>query len=193
MKSGYLPFYFVQLPRFKERSDSKEFDLWAELREAQLMALNQPNTGMAITIDLGDAKNIHPGDKQPVGERLAFLALHDIYGKDVVRSGPLYRSHEIRGDSVFIHFDESEDGLKLDIEQDQPNGFIIAGADGKFYPAQVKLVGDSQLVVWSEQVTKPEAVRYAWASNPYISLFNKSGLPAAPFRTDHWLMKSQNR
>lgn len=188
-RQGNFPFLFVQLANFQKKSDGTKADYWAELREAQAMALDLPNTAMVTAIDLGEANDIHPRNKQGVGERLALAALHKIYGKKVVYNGPLYKSHRIVKDSVFIQFQSQDNGLLL---KDQPiTGFVVAGADQAFYPAMAKMAGDHQVVVWSEQVKKPEAVRYAWAQNPYLSVFNEFGMPALPFRTDDWVEKSK--
>lgn len=138
---------------------------------------------MAVIIDIGDAKDIHPKNKQDVGKRLALWALAQTYVKDVVYSGPLYQSKEIDGSRVILHFDHVDGGL---VAKDGPlEGFAIAGADRKFVWADAKIVGDT-VVVTSDDVTKPLAVRYAWADNPVCNLYNKAGLPASPFRTDMW-------
>ena len=139
---------------------------------------------MAVTIDIGEANDIHPKNKQEVGRRLAQWALAKTYGKDVVACGPLYKSMRIDGDKIVIEFDyvggglAARDGGKL-------KGFAIAGADKKFVWADAKIVGDT-VVVSSPEVKSPAAVRYAWANNPDCNLINKAGLPASPFRTDDW-------
>ncbi len=157
---------------------------WAELREAQLMTLALPNTGMAVIIDIGDAKNIHPKNKQDVGKRLALWALAKTYGKKVVYSGPLYKSMEKKDSKIVLSFDHVGGGLVA--KGGEPlKGFAIAGADHKFVWADAKIEGD-QIVVSSEKVADPVAVRYAWADNPVCNLYNKAGLPASPFRTDTW-------
>ncbi|MGQ9523423.1 MAG: sialate O-acetylesterase [Armatimonadota bacterium] len=180
---GNFPFFFVQLANFMDTKPEPADDAWAELREAQLMTLSLPKTGMAVTIDIGDAKDIHPRNKQDVGYRLALAALKVAYGQDVVHSGPLYKSMKIEGDKVRIRFTNVGGGL---VARGGPlKGFAVAGADRKFVWANAEIDGDT-VVVWSEHVPKPVAVRYAWASNPVCNLYNAAGLPASPFRTDDW-------
>jgi sialate O-acetylesterase len=180
---GDFPFFYVQLANYKDvNSEPTESD-WAELREAQLMALSVPNTGMAVTIDIGE-NYIHPKNKQDVGKRLALWALAKTYKKDVVYSGPLYHLMEVQGNKVILHFDHVGGGLVARGEE-QLKGFTIAGTDRKFVWADAKIQGDT-VVVSSDKVTEPVAVRYGWAINPVCNLYNKEGLPASPFRTDDW-------
>ena len=181
---GDFPFLFVQLANFREVKEEPGESDWAELREAQSMTLDLPNTGMAVIIDIGEADDIHPKNKQDVGKRLALWALANSYGKDVVYSGPLYTSMERKGSKIVLHFDHVGGGLVAG--GDKPlKGFAIAGADQKFVWADARIVGDT-VVVGSESVKDPVAVRYAWADNPICNLYNKAGLPASPFRTDAW-------
>jgi len=183
-KIGDFPFLFVQLANFMDAKPEPAEDAWAELREAQLMTLSLPKTGMAVTIDIGDAKDIHPRNKPAVGFRLALAALKVAYGKDGVHSGPLYKSMKVEGNRIRIHFTNVGGGLEA--RGGGPlRGFAVAGADRKFVWANAKIDGDT-VVVWSERVPKPVAVRYAWASNPECNLYNAAGLPASPFRTDDW-------
>ena len=182
---GDFPFYFVQLANFMKVKPRPAESTWAELREAQTQALSLPNTGMAVTIDIGDATNIHPTNKQEVGRRLALIARHNVYGDtSLVYSGPLYKSMKIEGNKIRLYFDfvdgglEARGGLPL-------KGFAIAGADKKFHWAQAVIDGKT-VVVSSPAVRAPVAVRYAWANNPVCNLYNKAGLPASPFRTDDW-------
>lgn len=179
-----FPFFFVQLANFMQSPTKPVEDAWAELREAQLMTLALPNTGMAVTIDIGEADDIHPKNKQDVGGRLALCALKKVYNTDIEYSGPIYRSLEINGNQIYLNFDHVGNGLET---RGSPNllGFSIAGADKKFYWADAKIVGNL-VVIQSPQVPQPVAVRYAWASNPVCNLYNKAGLPASPFRTDNW-------
>ncbi|HET8828901.1 MAG TPA: sialate O-acetylesterase [Pelobium sp.] len=179
-----LPFIFVQLANFKERNtEPVASDNWAMLREAQTMALKLPNTGMAVAIDIGDAKDIHPKNKQDVGKRLYLAASHVAYNKPVVYSGPMYESMTINNDKAEISFKHVGTGLT---SKGKPlTAFEIAGADKKFYWADAEIFGD-KIVLSSKEVSKPVAVRYAWSSNPAASLYNKEGLPASPFRTDSW-------
>lgn len=188
---GDLPFYIVSLPAWQARRTEPGNSDWAELREAQdLTARSVPNTGLAVTIDTGDAENLHPHDKQPVGERLALLALAGHYGKPVVSSGPVYRSMERSGSTLRIHFDHTDGGLK--IHGDKLAEFSVAGSDRKWHWATATIEGDT-VVVSSPEVAEPVAVRYAWQANPQATLFNGAGLPAAPFRTDDWPGVTDNR
>ena len=180
-----FPFYFVQLANFMERLAEPSESEWAELREAQTMTLRLKNTGMAVAIDVGEAGDIHPVNKLAVGERLARWALNRDYGfTDIVPSGPLYRSMQVKEGRVVLDFDYAESGLAT-VSGLPVWGFAVAGEDRKFVWAQAKIVG-SQVVVWSPDVPEPVAVRYGWSNNPPVTLINKAGLPASPFRTDSW-------
>lgn len=180
-----VAFHFVQLANFQERQQNpSEEETWPELREAQTMALQLPNTGMAVTIDIGEADDIHPRNKQDVGYRLALSALHYNYESSSVPSGPLYKSMEITGDSIRIEFDFAEGGLSTSNSKN-PEGFAIAGSDRVFYWANA-IIRDNTISVHSTRVPEPVAVRYGWANNPIVNLQNNAGLPASPFRTDDW-------
>ncbi len=183
-KEGDFPFLFVQLANFMSVKPESEDDAWAELREAQTMALKLPHTGMAVTIDIGEAKNIHPKNKQEVGRRLALNALALVYDKDIPFSGPLYQSMKTEGTKIRIRFTHTDGGLKIKNGKEL-NGFAIAGKDKKFVWAEGRIDGDD-VVIWSPEVKNPVAVRYAWAANPVCNLYNGAGLPASPFRTDNW-------
>lgn len=175
---GDLPFYFVQLANFKRKDDTTGMT-WAYLREAQMEALSLPNTGAAVIIDIGDPDDIHPTNKQGVGDRLARLALTHVYKKSgIVWSGPVFEKATIQGNSVRLDFSHA-DGLKL--ADGDPTSFELAGADGVFHPAQAKVEGTS-VIVSSPEVANPVEVRYAWANNPRSTLSNGAGLPASPFR-----------
>lgn len=181
-----FPFLIVQLANFKKAAVQPEESDWAELREAQTMtALNLPATGIACTIDIGDADNIHPINKTDVGHRLALNAMKLAYGEEnIVFSGPTYRSMEISGSKIRLHFDNIGTGLMT--KNGELKQFAIAGSDKKFVWAHAEIEGND-IVVWSSKVTAPVAVRYAWANNPDgCNLYNKEGLPALPFRTDSW-------
>ena len=180
---GDFPFYFVQLANFMARRDEPGESEWAELREAQAMALAEPNTGLATAIDIGEASDIHPLNKQEVGRRLALVALARTYGHQGEHSGPVYRSHAVEGTKVRLRFEHAV-GLATR-DQAVPQGFAIAGDDRRFVWAQAQIDGDS-IVVWSNAVIQPVAVRYAWADNPDANVVNGAGLPALPFRTDDW-------
>ena len=178
---GDFPFLFVQLANFMDTKPEPGESAWAELREAQSMALTLPSTGMAVIIDIGEAKDIHPKNKQDVGYRLSLWAMANVYGYDVACSGPIYESMLVEGSKIRLKFKYVDGGLKVDGEA--LNGFAIAGEDNKFLWAQAEIDGDSVLV-WNSAVAKPVSVRYAWADNPICNLYNKESLPASPFRTD---------
>ena len=181
---GAFPFYLVQLAAFQAAAPEPRENNWAELREAQAMtAKTLRNCGLAVAIDIGDAVDIHPKDKQDVGHRLALNALAQTYGKKVEFSGPWYRSMKIDGDKVHLKFDHTDGGLVA--KGGRLTGFAVAGADHKFVWAEAVIAGDT-VVVTSPKVAQPVAVRYAWDINPACNLFNQSGLPAVPFRTDNW-------
>ena len=179
-----FPFYYVQLANFKEELSEPANSDWAELREAQLMTLNLENTGMAVTIDIGDAKDIHPKNKQEVGRRLALIAKANVYNENVEYSGPIYDSYKIEGNKIRIKFKHSDKGLKTS-DNKHVKGFQIAGNDHKFFWADAVIEG-SDVLVYCNEVPNPMAVRYAWANNPVCNLYNSDNLPASPFRTDDW-------
>jgi sialate O-acetylesterase len=186
---GDFPFYFVQIAPFGYQNDRGEA---AALREAQMLALRVPNTGMAVTMDVGDPRDIHPKDKATVGQRLALWALARTYGRDdVVCSGPLYRAMEREPGRVRLSFDCAEGGLTTR-DGAPPSQFTIAGADREFVPADAVLDGDT-VVVHSDRVPEPVAVRYAWGAADQPNLQNRAGLPASSFRTDDWPIGGQGR
>ncbi|MBM4018526.1 MAG: sialate O-acetylesterase [Planctomycetes bacterium] len=180
---GDFAFLFVQLANFMARKDEPAESNWAALREAQTMTLALPRTGMACIIDVGEANDIHPKNKQDVGRRLALAALAGTYGKDVVYSGPMYESMKVEGDKVRLAFRHIGGGLAA--KGDKLTGFAVAGKDRKFAWADARIEGNT-VVVSAKDVPEPVAVRYAWADNPDSSLYNKADLPAVPFRTDDW-------
>lgn len=179
-----LPFLFVQLASFQAINPQPADAAWAELREAQTMALGLTNTGMAVTIDIGETADVHPKNKQDVGMRLALVALKKVYKEDVIAEGPMYKSYKAAGNNITINFKPSGLVLKTS-DRKAPLGFAIAGSDKKFYWADAEIIGNS-VVVSSNKVKNPVAVRYAWANNPICNLINDAGLPASPFRTDDW-------
>lgn len=180
----HFHFYFVQLANFRILLDHPDESRWAEIREAQRLALALPDTGMAVIIDVGEGEDIHPTNKQDVGLRLALNALSKIHGlKEVTPCGPLYKSSQVEGAQMRIHFDLF--GSPLEVRGGSLKGFAIAGADRKFVWGDARIDGDT-LVVSSPEVPAPVAVRYAWADNPPCTLYNRAGLPASPFRTDDW-------
>jgi len=183
---GDFPFYWVQLADYKaEKSEPAESD-WAELREAQTMTMSRlPNTGEAVIIDLGEGQDIHPRNKQGVASRLARWALARDYGIDVPYRSPTYKSMEKEGNKIVLTFGHVGSGLKpFDVQE--PRGFTVSASDRKFVRAEAKVVGKDKVEVWSDQVSDPVAVRYAWADNPVCNLYSKEGLPMTPFRTDDW-------
>jgi sialate O-acetylesterase len=185
---GDVPFLFVQLANFMKPADQPGESAWAELREAQRMALAEPFTGMACTIDIGEEKDIHPKNKFDVGRRLALNAMHVAYGdNNAVYAGPMYRNLVRDGDKIRLGFEHVAAGL---VAKNSPDGslrgFTIAGEDKKWVPANARL-DNNTVVVWSDAVKNPVAVRYAWADNPVgCNLYNAADLPASPFRTDDW-------
>ncbi|KRT14099.1 9-O-acetylesterase [Pedobacter ginsenosidimutans] len=181
---GDFPFYFVQLANFMQVDNTPVESAWAELREAQQKTLILPNTGMATIIDIGEAKDIHPKNKQEVGRRLALIALAKTYGQKINYSGPVYQSSKVEGKQIRLTFSNTENGLKV-ANGAILTGFAIAGADKKFYWAKASIQGN-QIIVSSDQVANPVAVRYAWGNNPVCNLISNDGLPASPFRTDTW-------
>jgi len=181
---GDFPFYIVSLPAFKHRSETPIDDAWAETRESQaLAAATVPNSCLAVTIDTGDPDNIHPMDKRPVGERLALCALAKHYKKKVVYSGPTLATADRLPGSIRLHFAHTDGGLV--VKGPKLGEFAIAGDDHKWYWAEARVEGKT-VVVSSPSVPAPKEVRYAWQSDPSATLFNGAGLPAVPFRTDHW-------
>lgn len=191
---GDFPFLLVQLAPWDKNRRRELAEItkapgesdWAELREAQLLATKiLPNVGMAVITDVGDKDDIHPTKKEPVGARLALAARGVAYGEDVTYSGPIYRSLVIEGPRAIVSFDHTGRGLAA--KGDELKGFAIAGADRKFVWADAEIKGDT-VIVSSPEVAHPVAVRYGWADFPVVNLFNKSGLPASPFRTDNFPM-----
>jgi sialate O-acetylesterase len=180
-----LTFLWVQLANFMEAKDQPEQSEWAELREAQSITLGLPKTGQAVIIDIGQADDIHPRNKQDVGYRLALAALKVRYGKDIVYSGPVYESMAVDGNKIVLRFSDVGKGLTVKDKYGYLRGFAIAGKDEKFVWAKAFVDGD-KVVVYSDSVKEPVAVRYGWANNPDANLYNAEGLPASPFRTDNW-------
>jgi hypothetical protein len=183
-QEGNFPFYFVQIAPHHSQNP--------EIREAQLMAFNSvKNTGLVVTTDVGNPKNIHPIDKQTVGKRLSLWARAKTYGEEnLVFSGPIYSHMEIKKRSVQVYFDHLGSGLQN--KKEELAEFEIAGSDQKFYPAKAKIKGKT-IVVSSQKVKNPIAVRFAWKTSPEPNLFNKEGLPASPFRTDDWPGETYNK
>lgn len=180
---GNLPFIFVQLANYMAEKNQPANAEWAELREAQAMALQLPNTGMATAIDIGEANDIHPKNKSEVGRRLGVAALKAAYGIDTAHASPLYVSSQVVNDSIYITLSQP---VTTTDKYGYVHGFTIAGADSNFYWANA-YIKDGIIVVYSPKVKTPVAVRYAWADNPgQLDLYNAGALPVAPFRTDRW-------
>jgi sialate O-acetylesterase len=180
---GDLTFLIAQLPNFMDVNYSPEESNWAEIREIQLeTALNTPNTGIGINIDLGEWNDIHPGNKKPVGERLALQAMKITYGeKDILSSGPIRKSARLEGNKIIISFDNVGTGL-ISGNGEELAHFAIAGEDGKYEWANAE-IRNNEVVVWIDAIKNPKSVRYAWADNPdFANLYNKEGLPASPFQ-----------
>ncbi|HYG78370.1 MAG TPA: sialate O-acetylesterase [Planctomycetota bacterium] len=179
-----FPFLWVQLANFMAKKPEPGESSWAELREAQQMTLKLPNTGTGLAIDIGEEKDIHPKNKQDVGRRLAFGALKIAYNRENAFSGPVYDSVDFKDGKAEVKFKHAFEGLK--VKGDKLTGFAIAGEDKKFVWADAKIIGNDKVQVWSDAVKAPVAVRYGWADNPDVALYNNADLPASPFRTDEW-------
>lgn len=183
--NSQFPFLIVQLANYMQRKDQPAESEWAELREAQLLTSETvAGSGLAVAVDVGLADDIHPTDKQTVGQRLSLVARRVAYGENIASSGPLYQSHKIEGGAIRLTFAHADGGLKAR-DGGKLTGFAIAGADHKFHWADARIEGND-IVVSSVDVPMPLAVRYAWADNPDCNLYNGAGLPASPFRTDAW-------
>jgi len=181
-----LSFLYVQLANYMASKPTPENSEWAELRDAQQKTLSVNKTGMAVIIDIGEATDIHPRNKQDVGYRLSLAARKVSYNQDIVFSGPTYESHSIDSNKVVLKFNNVGGGLVAKDKYGYLKGFSIAGEVQKFVWAKAVIEGD-KVIVWSENVGSPVAVRYAWADNPEdANFYNLEGLPASPFRTDSW-------
>jgi sialate O-acetylesterase len=186
-KQGDFSFLFVQLANFMKVDSVPVESTWAELREAQSKTLSLPNTGMAVTTDVGDALDIHPKDKQTVGNRLALAAFKVAYKQDLIYTGPVFKSMSTKGNTVILTFDEVGTGMKSKDKYGYLKGFTIAGVDKKFHYAKAVITGQNTIEVSCPEVQQPVAVRYGWANNPDdANLYNSENLPASPFRTDEW-------
>ncbi|MGE5355308.1 MAG: sialate O-acetylesterase [Deltaproteobacteria bacterium] len=188
-----FPFYFVQLATFRTSGNSNEGCDWAELREAQSMTLNKvSNTGMCVTTDIGDPVDIHPQNKQDVGYRLSRIALNNIYGKNMIYSGPIFKSMKINGKTVILSFENIGSGLMTPDKYGYLKGFEIAGEDRVFHFAR-GYITENSVILESDKVINPVAVRFGWIGDASeCNLFNKEGFPASPFRTDDWKTLTKN-
>jgi sialate O-acetylesterase len=203
-QQGDFSFYFCQLANYTAKKSTPGESAWAELREAQSLTLKVPHTGQAVLIDIGESEDIHPRNKQDAGERLALNALAQDFGKAIPFSGPVYDAMKVEAGKIVLTFKHTDGGLvarpvpatylvKSQSQETAPlvrnrpdsqlEGFAICGEDKKWVWADARIDGD-KVVVWSDQVAAPVAVRYAWAENPTCNLYNGVGLPASPFRTD---------
>ncbi len=186
-KQGDFPFLYVSLANFRAAEFQPVESKWAELREAQAMALGLLNTGMASSIDIGIANDIHPRNKQDVGKRLALNAMKVAYGKDVVHSGPMFQSVEFKEGKAYVTFTEVRSGLAVKDKYGYVKSFAMAGSDHKFHWAKARIISKNTVEVSSAYITDPMAVRFGWADNPDdLNLYNLDELPAVPFRTDNW-------
>ena len=186
-----VPFIFGQEANFGPKREQPCEHSWAELREAQFMGLSEPATAMAVAIDTGEERNIHPVRKEPLGERLALAARKVAYGEEIPHSGPVFKSMSVEGDAARIRFDHTVDGLRTS-DGRLPIGFAISAGCSEFTRGNRGFVwaeariDDHEIVLRADAVKRPVAVRYAWAQNPDCNLINSEGLPAVPFRTDDW-------
>ena len=199
---GNFPFYYIQLANWNSPLTLS----YAELRESQFIVSDEPNVGMAVTVDIGNSDNVHYKNKQEAGRRLALIALAKTYGRNLVYSGPTFESMKVENEKAILKFKNVYGGLIA--KGGKLEGFVIAGKKleyeqierykgsgkyvkiRKFYPASAKIEGNT-VVVWSNKVKEPAAIRYAWANSPQSNLYNKAGLPAVPFRTDNWRLLTQ--
>jgi len=194
-KWGYdFSFYWVQLAGYLAKAEQPPVaDSWAELRESQTLTLSLDNTGEVITTDIGDANDIHPKNKQDVGLRMAYIALNKNYGKhNIICSGPIYKKMKRNDNEIIIEFDNVASGLMTNSKYGYVEGFAIVGDEHKFVWANAKILGKNKVIVYSDQIKNPVAVRYCWASNPDVNLYNSAGLPACPFRTDSWRISTEH-
>ena len=183
---GDFSFYWAQLADFQNEQPQPVESAWAELREAQTMTMSKlPKTGEAVIIDIGEGKDIHPKNKVDVGRRLARWALAKDYGVAIPYHSPQYKSMAKNENKIVLTFDYVDGGWRpFDVKE--PRGFAIAGEDKKFVWATANVLKDNTIEVSSDQVANPVAVRYGWADNPVVNLFDGAGLPLTPFRTDDW-------
>ena len=187
-----MPFYFVQLATYNTAGNSNEGSGWAELREAQSLTLQLPNTGMCVTTDVGNPLDIHPANKQEVGKRLASIALNNLYDKEMICSGPTFKSMEINGNNIILSFDNIGSGLFTPDKYGYIKGFEVAGNDSIFYFAKAFIL-DNKVILSSEKVDNPVAVHFGWVGDASdCNLFNIEGFPAVPFRTDEWKTVTRN-
>ena len=190
-KDAGLHFAVVQLPNYKKRvTDPNAPVEWALVREAQQEILTLPHTSLPVTFDLGDADDVHPREKIKVGDRVARQLLAKVYRRPLVAEGPVYDHYRVMGDTIELYFKENASGMLFAGEGRVDTAFAIAGIDRKFYWAKARITGN-RVLVSAAQVKQPVAVRYGWADNSNVVLYNREWIPAAPFRTDHWMIPAQ--
>jgi len=184
---GDFPFGVVQLPNYRDPKPEPADEPWSHIREAQRRAaLSTPKAGLIVTIDIGEAHDIHPKNKLDVGHRMARWALAEVYGRKMTASGPMFSRMKASGSKIVLTFDDVGAGLKIR-DGDKLQEFAVAGEDRKWHWAEARIVGRDKVEVWSSDVPRPVAARYAFNNNPrHPNLTNDTGLPAAPFRTDDW-------
>lgn len=189
-----LPFFFVQLAAFRPlRENDVNRSPWAELRDSQRQALALPHTGMAVATDVGDAEDIHPRNKQAVGERLAGVALHQLDRRRPAATGPVMSNVRRHGSSMIVSFRNVAAGLHLGASDTALRGFAIADKSQRFVPAQARIEGE-RVIAWHPEVMHPVAVRFGWVDNPsQANLFDSNGLPASPFRSDRWALVTRDK
>ncbi|MBK1879120.1 sialate O-acetylesterase [Pelagicoccus mobilis] len=191
---GDFPFYWVQLADWQEEVDTPGDSGWAELREAQTLSMDVlPNSGQAVIIDIGEGRDIHPRNKKTVASRLVRWPLANIHGHDISYQSPRYSYSEINGNRIRVTLDHVSGGGLWAFDTQEIKGFSIAGEDQSFVWAQAKIIDQNTIEVWSDEIELPVAVRYGWAQNPVINLFDRNGLPVTPFRTDDWPVTSTGK
>jgi sialate O-acetylesterase len=182
-----FPFYMVQLANFKPETVTPQNEIWSYVREAQANVANDDHVGMACIIDIGEAGDIHPRNKVDVGDRLALNALKYDYGKEVLARGPIMKEVKLQGNKAVVTFNLQGSKLMVTNKYGYINGFAVAGPDKQFHYARAHKISKDQVEVESDNVEDIAAVRFLWADNPgAINLYNTTGLPAEPFRTDSW-------
>lgn len=191
-RNSELPFYFVQLPNYSPANDPAVNVGYPEMRAAQAAALRIKGTGMTVSIDVGETDDIHPFDKRELGRRIALQVLAKTYGQKKIWSGPIYHRRQICGKSIEIKFKETGRGLRV-ADGHVPRGFLLAGKDGNFEPAEAEIIASNKLRLTSKSMSRPRFVCYAWTGSPRCNLVNDAGLPLAPFRTDPWVWQSHGR
>ncbi|MDQ8200315.1 sialate O-acetylesterase [Pelagicoccus enzymogenes] len=193
-KQGDFPFYWVQLADWGSEPDEPGENGWAELRDAQTQSMDVlKNSGQAVTIDLGEGRDIHPRDKKTVASRLVRWPLANDYGYDLAYQSPRYKSMQVVGDKVRITFDHTSPEGLYSFDTAEVKGFAIAAADQKFIWAEAKILDPNTVEVWADSIDSPVAVRYGWAQNPIVNLYDRNGLAVTPFRTDDWKWQSAGK